>query len=331
MFERIREIVEETIGTPRRENNGWLEYNCPYCAIEKGVESDGKYNMAVNYGEDMKTKSFFHCWRCGMSGKLSRLIKDHGSRDSLTAYYRELKDIKNSMLYKLDFGDSDVDLHIENNVSLPSDYRRVKYDDKYAKEAIDYLNKRGLGKFFIATYNIGYVPYWSKDINMRNRVIIPSYDEYGELNYYVARDFTGKRNFRKYNNPDIKKTLFVFNEDKVNWYEDVTLVEGAFDHMVVPNSIPLLGKTLKMDYATYRAIIKKARANVNILLDDDAIEDAKKIYKLLNSSRLKGKIRLIECPKGYDASDIYQKYGKRGIKTLMKRAKEMDEYELVSI
>lgn len=330
MFENIREIVENILGSPRRDNEGWREYNCVYCALEKGVESDGKYNMAVNYGEDMKTKPHFHCWRCGTSGKLSKLLKDFGTHDSLTKYYRELKDIRSSLLYNIDFGTNAEDFQFENTVELPKDYRKINEKDKYAKEAIEYLQNRGLDKFFIETYNIGYIPYWSKDTEMRNRIIIPSYDEYGELNYYIARDYSGKRRYRKYNNPDVKKTLFVFNEDKINWYEDVTLVEGAFDHMVIPNSIPLLGKTLKRDYATFNAVVKKARCNVNILLDYDALNDAKKIYKLLNSTSLKGKIRLIECPNGYDASDIYQHFGKRGIKQLMTSAKMIDEFELVN-
>ena len=330
MFENIREIVENILGSPRRDNEGWREYNCVYCALEKGVESDGKYNMAVNYGEDMKTKPHFHCWRCGTSGKLSKLLKDFGTHDSLTKYYRELKDIRSSLLYNIDFGTNAEDFQFENTVELPKDYRKINEKDKYAKEAIEYLQNRGLDKFFIETYNIGYIPYWSKDTEMRNRIIIPSYDEYGELNYYIARDYSGKRRYRKYNNPDVKKTLFVFNEDKINWYEDVTLVEGAFDHMVIPNSIPLLGKTLKRDYATFNAVVKKARCNVNILLDYDALNDAKKIYKLLNSTSLKGKIRLIECPNGYDASDIYQHFGKRGIKQLMTSAKMIDEFESVN-
>jgi DNA primase len=335
MFEVIREIVENSIGTPRRDSDGWREYCCPYCALEKGVESDGKYNLAVNYGEDMKTKPFFHCWRCGTSGKLSKLIKDFGNSDDLSRYYNELKNIKSSLLYQFDFDGNLDGFQIENTIELPKDFRKIPTDtnivDKYAKDAIEYLRKRNIGKYFIEYYNIGYVPYWSKDKEMSSRIIIPSYDEYGELNYYIARDYTGKRKFRKYNNPDIKKTMFVFNEDKINWYEDVTLVEGAFDHMVVPNSIPLLGKTLKRDYATFNAVVNKAKANVNVLLDDDALNDAKKIYKLLSSTNLKGRVRLIVCPDGYDASDIYQKFGKRGIKKLMRSAKELDEFELVSI
>ena len=331
MFEVIREIVENVLGSPRRETDGWMEYCCVYCALEKGVESDGKYNLAVNYGEDGKTKPFFHCWRCGVSGKLSKLLKDFGTSDSLSRYYNELKNIKNSLLYNIDFGSDLNDFQIENTIELPKDYRKITTNDKYANEAIEYLRKRNLGEYFIQYYNIGYVPYWSEDKEMRNRIVIPSYDEYGELNYYVARDYTGRRKYRKYNNPDIKKTMFVFNEDKINWYEDVTLVEGAFDHMVIPNSIPLLGKTLKRDYATFNAIVSKAKANVNILLDDDALEDAKKIYKLLSSTNLKGRVRLIECPDGYDASDIYQKFGKKGIRKLMQRAREMDEFDLISV
>ena len=331
MFEAIKEIVESILGSPRRDNEGWREYNCAYCAMEKGVESDGKYNLAVNYGEDLKTKPFFHCWRCGTSGKLSKLIKDFGNSNDLSKYYDELKNIKSSLLYRIDLGGEWEDFQIENTIELPKDYRKITVNDKYAKEAIDYLTKRNLGQYFIDYYNIGYIPYWSKDKEMRNRIIIPSYDEYGELNYYVARDYTGKRKLRKYNNPDIKKTMFVFNEDKINWYEDVTLVEGAFDHMVVPNSIPLLGKTLKRDYATYNTVTTKAKANVNVLLDDDALNDAKKIYKLLDSTNLKGRVRLIECPDGYDASDIYQKYGKKGIRKLMQRAREMDEFDLISV
>ena len=329
MFEVIREIVENCVGSPRRETSGWMEYNCPYCAIEKGVERDNKYNLAINYGEDLKTKPFFHCWRCGEAGKLSKLVKDFGGNESVSKYYNELKNIKNNLLYNIDFQSSLDDFSIENVIELPSDCRKIDLNDKYAKEAIEYLNKRNLGQYFIDYYNIHYVPYWSKDVDMRNRIIIPSYDEYGELNYYVARDYTGKRTYRKYNNPDIKKTMFVFNEDKINWYEDVTLVEGAFDHMVIPNSIPLLGKTLKNDYATFRAVVNKAKSNVNVLLDDDALEDAKKIYKLLNSTKLKNRVRLIKCPTGYDASDIYQKFGKRGIFQLMKRVEKLDDFELV--
>ena len=127
----------------------------------------------------------------------------------------------------------------------------------------------------------------------------------------------------------MEKTHFVFNEEKINWYEDITLVEGAFDHIVVPNSIPLLGKSLKSEYATFNAVVNNAMANINVFLDDDALANAKKIYKLLETTSLKGKIRLIECPTGYDASDIYKVFGKKGIIQMLGKARKLTEFEKV--
>ena len=328
MHKRIKEILEQVIGSPRTETEGWLEYNCIFCAQEKGVEKDDKYNLAVNYGNDGVTKPFFHCWRCGESGKLSKLVKEFGSPELYEKYKEEVYNLRNSSYYML-FNDSDGGtLSFDEALELPENYRKINEKDKYCDKAIEYLYKRGLNMDIINRFNIGYVPYWSKDNNMKERIIIPSYNAYNDLNYYVARDYTGKRIYRKYNNPLVKKTMFVFNEWYVNWYEDVTLVEGAFDHIVVPNSIPLLGKTLKKDYETFSALVNKAKANVNVFLDDDAIGDAVKIYKLLNSTVLKDRIRIVECPDGYDASDIYCKYKERGIIDVLRSARKLEEYEL---
>lgn len=328
-MQRIKDIIETVIGSPRTDGEGWLEYNCPYCAEEKGVDKDGKYNLALNYGDTGENKAYFHCWRCGTSGKLSKLIKDYGNPTLLYEYKNEIKNIIESSLYHVNFGEEETKNAIESFVDLPEDYKPLNERNKYSIDALDYLYDRGIDDKIIRKYNIGYIPYWSKDRQMSSRIIIPSYSSFGDLNYYIARDYTGKRIHRKYNNPLVKKTMFVFNEKFVNWYDNITLVEGAFDHIVVPNSIPLLGKTLKEDYATFEALVKKAKANVNIFLDDDAFDDAVKIYKLLNSTVLKGRVRLIECPDGYDASDLYKKFGKGGIIEVMRTAREMDEFDLL--
>lgn len=326
MFDRIKEIIEDCIGKPRRDDGRWYEYCCPFCASELGVENDGKYNLALNYGEDLKTKPFFHCWKCGKSGKLSKLIKEFGSNEHLYSYREEIKNIHQTLLYNFDNNECSDFFVLDEALELPKDFRPIRTNDKYAKEAVEYLKSRNITEPFFEHFNLGYVPYWSEDRNMRSRIIIPSYDKFGDLNYYVARDYTGKRKYRKYNNPQIEKTLFVFNEAKINWYEDVTIVEGAFDHMVIPNSIPLLGKSLKPNYATYDSIVNNAKLNVNILLDDDAVTDAEKLYKMLNSTQLKNRVRIIYCPKGYDAADIYRNYGKNGVFQLMKSATKIEDF-----
>lgn len=324
----IIEIVEEILGNPRREAvvDGWTEYNCPNCTSENGNIADNKYNFCINY-----SKGIGHCWKCGTSGKLSKYIKIYGGRDKLTEYSNIIKEIRRQQQYSLNstgITDDIEILKVENTLSLPKDYINLyNNDSKYAKEALDYLKNRNLDKNFIKKYNIGYVGYWSNDFSMRNRIIIPSYDEFGDINYYIARDYTGTNTKRKYNNPKIPKTSYIFNERFVNWYEDITLVEGVFDHMVIPNSIPLLGKHMDKNSAIYAALTQRSMANINILLDDDAIKDAKKLYFMLDDTILKGRIRIIDCEKGYDASLIYQRQGIDGIKHLMRKKRKLDDFD----
>ena len=76
----------------------------------------------------------------------------------------------------------------------------------------------------------------------QNRIIIPSYDSDGQLNYFVGRDFY-KSNM-KYKNPPIPKDIIGFDL-YVDWDEPIILCEGVFDAMAIKNnSIPLFGKTI---------------------------------------------------------------------------------------
>lgn len=325
--ENISRIVERVIGQPRRETNieTWTDYNCPYCADYEGVETDGKYNCCVNYRD-----GYFHCWKCGTAGKISRILKDFGGKSVLGEYYKEIKSIRDSQEYQLYKNNALVKSELveaDNLLTLPENYRRISSADKESYRAYMYLKERGLDYNIINDFEIGYVP-WSDDYKMRSRIVIPSYDQYRNLNYYVTRDYTGKQKL-KYINPNIDKKTIIFNEGKINWSDNVILCEGVFDSFVLPNSIPLLGKVLNEDFAVYQALIEKARAKVIILLDDDAISDAKKMYRFLNTGRLKDKIRIIECPNGYDASLFYEKFGKKGIYKLIKSARKLKDYELL--
>ena len=56
---------------------------------------------------------------------------------------------------------------------------------------------------------------------------------YGDVNYYSGRSYD-KFNKLKYKNPDVSKSDIIFNEGLINWDSNVYLVEGVFDHIVVP-------------------------------------------------------------------------------------------------
>ena len=83
--------------------------------------------------------------------------------------------------------------------------------------------------------------------------------------------YTLKKSF-KYKNPPVSKNVIMF-ENQINWNEPITLVEGVFDAMAVKrNSIPILGKFIptKLNEAIFKNRVK----NINILLDEDAQQQA---------------------------------------------------------
>ena len=43
-------------------------------------------------------------------------------------------------------------------------------------------------------------------------------------------------------NPEAQKEIIIFNEHLIDWNEPIYIVEGAFDSIFIPNSIPMLGK-----------------------------------------------------------------------------------------
>lgn len=325
----ITSLLSSFLGEPKyNDGSPQVQFNCPCCAERKCVDSDGKYNLECNV-----EKGVYQCWVCGdtdgMKGKISDLIKKYGNRQILDEYRVLIKDIKESTKFALFENNSFVDDFIDNyiEVKLPYGAKRIKKDVEDAQEAYNYLVKRGLNDYFINTYNLCYTSNENKNPIMNNRIIIPSYNKYGDLNYWVARDYTGKSKLR-YKNPKIEKKRFIFNEKMINWYDNITLVEGVFDHMVVPNSIPLLGKTLGSDYAVYESLEKYAKCDINIFLDDDASKNAIKLYKFLNKGRLRDRIKLIIPPEGHDASSIYEKYGQEGIVKLLRNAETVDEYDM---
>ena len=191
-----------------------------------------------------------------------------------------------------------------------------------------YLINRGVGWDIINNYNIGYTDYDPENKSTSSRIILPSFNEFGELNYWTGRDFTSLPYRQKYFNPQVERMGIIFNEDKIQWDADITLVEGPFDHIVVPNSIPLLSKKLSTDSKIYQKLISKANANVNIWLDGDAYNDVFEIYKLLNHNKLHNKIRYIPINKNLDPSTVYQMYGWRGIVSHLRNTHKIKEIYL---
>ena len=204
----------------------------------------------------------WHCWVSNQGGhNLYQLFKKVG------AGYQDFK-LLNQLLGETSFYQKDTDKKSEV-IQLPQEMKLLsdKKDTSIIKEhALRFLRKRGITSEDIKRYNLGYC---SEGV-YQNRIIIPSYDSIGKLNYFVGRDFYAST--LKYKNPPIPKDVIGFDL-YVNWSLPIILVEGVFDAMSIKNnSIPLFGKTILPKL--YVKIIENKVKDIFIILDSDAFDDA---------------------------------------------------------
>ncbi len=311
MSELIVEILEGILGEPKNhyENKGQISFDCPVCSHEiKGLDKgDGKGNLEVNYGYHV-----YKCWACsethGTQGTIYKLIRDYGSKSDLKKYRLVNPNIELKKKEKKEIKGLPKEFIPLSETNVSNEY----------KKALGYLTKRNIDMDTIVKHNIGYC----EKGDYSNRVVFPSYDIHNDVNYYLGRSYE-KYTKLKYKNPEIPKTEIIFNEGKVNWDSNIFIVEGVFDHIVVPNSIPMLGKVMSDDLFT--KLVSKAECKVVILLDSDAYTDAIKLYKKLNSTKLIGRVFIVKLPDGYDISDINQKLGKKGVVQILSTAKKIKE------
>jgi hypothetical protein len=337
-LEKLYSILTVFLGESKSGySDGQMQYQfpCPHCIEKYGHQEARKYNLEVSFTKG----GVYQCWKCSsegddlMHGSIKKLIRLFGNEKLLDEYVNVIHSIRNSELYKLHFSDFDKTIIEKEELKFPSTFKMFKKDEKNHYGALKYLQDRGLGWDIIEKFKIGYT-LREEDDKMKKysyRVIIPSYNSIGELNYWVGRDYLPKNpkfERTKYSNPKAEKKEIIFNEDRIQWDADITLVEGAFDHIVVPNSIPLLGKALDKDYKLYWDIVSRCNGNVNIMLDADAYQSVKEIYKLLNHGRLYNKIRYIPIEEGEDPSSLYQEGGYKKIAEHLANAQQIKEVYL---
>jgi DNA primase len=282
--EALVELLEEILGDHGLHygNRGQISFNCPVCDDDMN-----KHNLEINY-----ISNVYKCWSCGdvegTHGPLGKLFDKFGNKKQKKLYYilkPETAPIKEKKYKKL---------------KLPESFTLFKDSHKIypiRRQAYNYLQSRGITDEMIEKYGIGFCDKG----NHVGRIVVPSYDINGELNYYVARSWDSHTKF-KYKNPEAEKDKIIFNEKLINWDNDIYLVEGVFDGFFLDNSIPMLGK--HMSEMLFDKVYNNAKGNVIIALDGDAWNNAIKLYHELNGGNLYEKIKIVKLPKDQDVCDL---------------------------
>ena len=244
-------LLDSVLGSSGKQKSDNIPYHCPFC-------NHHKRKLEVNI-----VTQHWHCWVCNAAGrKLTVLFRKlNVQREKIAKLINLLDDVE----YRPTKTSTDTPV-----LHLPEGYRPLWSLDNTSPEyrnAVYYLKKRNITIHDILKYRIGYCrkgPY-------KGKIIIPSYDANGSLNYFVARAYYEEDKF-KHKNPPASKDIVGF-ELHINWNMPIILVEGAFDAIAIRrNAIPLFGKTISNTLK--KRIVEMDVKQIYICLDKDARKQA---------------------------------------------------------
>ena len=165
---KLLTLIESILNKGKIQNKGNVAFHCPFCFHHKK-------KLEVNL-----ISQHWHCWICNAKGrKLITLFKK-----------LNVERYKINKLFELiNETDYQVNKKISDNRTLiyPVDAKplwKINNTPDY-RNAIYYLKNRNIGIYDILKYQISYC----ESGEYSGKIIIPSFDSTGELNYFVARAF----------------------------------------------------------------------------------------------------------------------------------------------
>lgn len=309
----LLEFLEKVFG-PAQLSNGGLNasFVCPIC-YENNHKILNKKKLVIRTDNGLT-----HCWVCSFKGRtFFKLLKEYHP-DHLKEFFERFGKTLKLFQYTNDDSLSEKDevlsfedklhkiieleelfLHNSNkqSLSLPDDFLflpnilKEKNHKKYS-DYFSYLKERDISEEDIWYYKLGIAINNKKGYS--KRIIIPSIDNEGEVNFYTSRAIY---NFikPKYYSIDIERKDVVFNELNINWNKELIITEGPFDLFKCPkNATCLVGSELNDHYKLFKKIIEN-KTPVIIALDADAQVKSYKIIKNLLEYEIK--VKMVAIPK----------------------------------
>lgn len=263
MEDRLLSLLESVLGSSKKTSGDNYAFYSPFVEHYKP-------KLEINIRLNSNGDNPWHCWVSDEKGKTIRSL------------FRKLKvskdvwDEHNSIFSrKHRYSNNEASNAVNQAVQLPKEYIPLWKSSTsiIRNHALNYLSRRGVTPSEIIKYQIGYC----EEGVYKHKVIVPSYDRYGKLNYFVGRNFYDGG--FKHKNPDVSKNVIGFDMF-VNWDLPIVICEGVFDAMAIRmNAIPLFGKSPQSELQ--KEIIGRGVSKVYIALDSDAFENSLRFAETL--------------------------------------------------
>ena len=247
--------IENILGKSHKRARDNYAFHCPFC-------NHRKPKLEINMATNEEGQNPWECWVCQTRGRTIR---------SLLKQLKTPREQAQDILKYLPKG-AQIEYKQLSIVELPKEFQPLSSASQtsvIANLVRKYLYERGLTDNDFIKYGIGYCTSGEYG----GRVIIPSYSESNQLNFFIARTYDG--NYFKYKNPEASKDI-IFFENLINWNAPIILCEGVFDAIAIRrNAIPILGKSISN--SLYKKIITSNVKDIYIALDTDARKKAVQI------------------------------------------------------
>lgn len=199
--------------------------------------------------------NIFHCWVCNYSGLVPRLLKEV-SRIDLAALYMPLMGLHKAESESASEG-----------ILVPP---KGTYGLSLSNEQVCKIqHKINITKSDIIKGGIGI----SEELPYKDRIIFPSFNKNGKLNYFLTRSFVEDK--YKYITCKLSPKSIIFNELYVNWNKPLILTESVKTHFKMIdycNFVPILGSTIHQDSKLLSEMILNGTKEVILMFDRDAEE-----------------------------------------------------------
>jgi hypothetical protein len=208
------------------------------------------------------------------------LVMKHGTREQVAEYHEKfLPEVIDITKYKAAFEQAQP----KKFARLPVDFKLIgtiqRFVDPDDKAVVNYARMRGLTERDFWFWKLGVS---GNDPLFRRRLIMPSFDADGNLNYFTGRAIDKDRR-QKYTNCEVHKSEVIFNEMNIDWSQRLALVEGPFDLMRCrgSNATCLLGSSLPDGPLLHK--ILEHRPPIVLMLDNDMQDKMQSIAKMLST------------------------------------------------
>ena len=275
-----------------RENHA---FHCPFC-------NHRKPKLEINMATNEQGQNPWECWVCQTKGRTIKSL----------LYQLKTPRLQAQEILRYVPKGSHIEYKGLSIIELPKEFKLLSGASStslIANKIKKYLHDRGLTELDFIKYNVGYCTAG----DYGGRIIIPSYSESNQLNYFIARTYENA--YHKYKNPEISKDI-IFFENFINWDQPIILCEGVFDAIAIRrNAIPILGKSISN--TLLKKIIASKNKDIYIALDLDARSKALEMsQEFLNLGKRVFLVNLTDK----DPSDM----GFQNFTKLVQAARELD-------